>query len=522
MKEKIILKIGKQESLTQDKQETKKYPSIKQAKAGDFFYDSTKKEILIYSESEGKRKEKRHPFQEFLYELRSEEIKVSTSEWLDLQKILAEGKIQTIDDFYFISRALLVKDITYYHRFDIVFGRMFYNIEPPESQAEDENEDFYEDQEDEEVKSQQEEKEISEEENLSQEIVDPGFSEEHHGGEDMHMAIKDSKFFNQENNQVSQGRGKESDKKQKREGDKRERQKQKNKNSGTEGQDAEDNNGNKKVSSDNKGKIRGVSGSGKHKNKEEKRKIIIKGKGGYSIRERVIERRYNQFDEKQTLNYEQFSRALAKIVSIIREMSEVSTNKLDVKETVNKIAQNAGIPKFVWKEEQERKPKVILMFDVGGSTDEFRPIMEKLFLAAKDCLEDVEIYYFHNAIYGEVWPQKDGVYGKHFIPLKEILKKDSDSRVIIIGDAWMAEEELWEYNKDYSEKTKRNYLMSGIDSFKEIKKNFNYVVWINPIPELEHDEWDESGTISDIKKIFKMYDLTLSGIEKAVKELKED
>jgi uncharacterized protein with von Willebrand factor type A (vWA) domain len=158
------------------------------------------------------------------------------------------------------------------------------------------------------------------------------------------------------------------------------------------------------------------------------------------------------------------------------------------------------------------------MFDVGGSTDEFRPIMEKLFAAAKDYLDDVEVYYFHNAIYGEVWPQKDGDYPRHFIPLREILKKDQDSRVIIVGDAWMAEHELYDDHTDED----GNYSPSGIDSFEQLRRAFAHVVWINPIRGVEHDRWDNSGTIAEIKKIFPMHDLTLRGLENAVRELMEE
>ncbi len=218
------------------------------------------------------------------------------------------------------------------------------------------------------------------------------------------------------------------------------------------------------------------------------------------------------------MNYEQFGRVLSKLTAIIQEASEAPTGKLDAYATVKSIAENASIPKLVWQEEAEKKPKVVLMFDVGGSTDEFRPIMEKLFAAAKDYLDDVEVYYFHNAIYGDVWPQKDGNYGTRFIPLQEILKKEQDSRVIIVGDAWMAENELFD---DYTDENGRHF-PSGIDSFEQLRITFDHVVWINPIREADHDKWDNSGTIAKIKKTFPMHDMTLRGLENAVRELMEE
>lgn len=487
---------GQEGFVTPEKPEPEKGPS-EQPKARDFLYDPQKQEILIYTKSEGvETKEKRHPFQEFLYALREEGVPASTSEWIDLQKALAEGEIQSVDDLYIVSRAVLIKDITNYPKFDTVFGRMFYGVEPPTEEPKEEQEEREIEPEATE-EEQQEEREKAEEENLSQEIVEPGFTEEHHGGEDVHKAIEDSKSSEHEGGGKPQQKSEKAEKGQKKEQE-------------GKGQKLEQGEG-------GEGKEKKETGGGKRKEKK-KKGIIKEGKGGYSARERVVERRYDQYDKDQILNYEQFGRVLSKLTAIIQEASEVPTGKLDAQATVKSIAEHAGIPELVWREETEKKPKVILMFDVGGSTDDFRPIMEKLFAAAKDYLDDVEVYYFHNAIYGYVWPQKDGNYGKNFIPLPEILKKEQDSRVIIVGDAWMAENEL--YN-DYTDEQGR-YFPSGIDSFKQLRRNFDHVVWINPIREAEHDEWDDSGTIAEIKKVFNMHDMTLRGLENAVRELMED
>lgn len=473
MGEKFTPKFEGQEGfITPEKPEPEKSPN-EQPKVRDFLYDPQKQEILIFSKSKsGEVKETRHPFQEFLYALREEELKASTSEWIDLQKALAEGEVQSVDDLYVVSRAVLVKDVTGYPKFDTVFGRMFYGVEPTKPQTE--------------------------EENLSQEIVEPGSTEEHHGGEDIHKAIKDSKSSGHEGGGEPQQKSEQAG-----EGQKEEQE--------GKGQKLEQGEG-------GEGNEEKETGGGKRKERKKKQGVIKEGKGGYSARERVVERRYDQYDKDQILNYEQFGRVLSKLTAIIQEASEVPTGKLDAHATVKSIAEHAGIPELVWREEIEKKPKVVLMFDVGGSTDEFRPIMEKLFAATKDYIDDVKVYYFHNAIYGDVWPQKDGNYGSHFIPLQEILKKEQDSRVIIVGDAWMAEDELYD---DYTDENGRHF-PSGIDSFEQLRRTFDHAVWINPIREADHNEWDNSGTIAEIKKVFPMHDMTLRGLENAVRELMEE
>lgn len=426
----------------------------RQGQSRDFLYNPKTKEVLIYTESEAgsPKEEKRHPFQEFLYALRDEDVKASTSEWIDLQNVLEKGEAESLDDFYVVSRALLVKDVTGYSKFDTVFGKIFYGIEPPEPEEDD---DWCDDDYDEDEQEPPEQQEVKEQIG-SQEIVEPGETEGQHGGDDVHKEIEESKSS-----------GHESDV--------------------------------------------------KWKEKAKKEGVIREGKGGYSARERVESRMYDPYDKDHTLNYEQMGRVLAKLTTIIEESTDVPTGKLDANRTVRSIAKNAGIPELVWQEELEDKPQVLLMFDVGGSTNEFRPIMEKLFAAAKDYLDDVDVYYFHNAIHGEVWPQKDGDWGNNFIPIEEILKKDPRTKVVIVGDAWMAEEELWN-DKDWD----GSDIKSGISSFKKVRDAFENIVWINPILEDEHDEWDNSGTIAAIKDVFPMYDLTLRGIEQATRKLMEE
>ena len=244
------------------------------------------------------------------------------------------------------------------------------------------------------------------------------------------------------------------------------------------------------------------------------------GKGGYSARELILERKYEGFDPNRPLTDAQFSRALAKLTATIREATEIATGRLDADATVRRIAQQAGIPELVWEEELESKPRVIMMFDVGGSTDEFRPIMEKLFGAAREVLDGLKVYYFHNAIYDEVWPEiNEEGYMETNLSLDKVLEEDSETKVIIVGDAWMAEEELGKDEEIIWEGKSRR---SGLMSFKAIAKRFSHTVWINPIVEKDLDEWDNSGTISTLREVFSMYDLSLRGLDKAVNRLIEE
>ena len=80
----------------------------------------------------------------FFTSLRDAKVPVSLKEWLHLMEAMDKGVIgagealtgRTIDDFYHLSRALLVKDEKYYDRFDQVFGKVFKGFEGPIGEAE--------------------------------------------------------------------------------------------------------------------------------------------------------------------------------------------------------------------------------------------------------------------------------------------------------------------------------------------------------------------------------------------------
>lgn len=75
----------------------------------------------------------------FFTSLRDAKVPVSLKEWLHLMEAMDKGVIgagealtgRTIDDFYHLSRALLIKDEKYYDRFDVVFGKVFKGFEGP-------------------------------------------------------------------------------------------------------------------------------------------------------------------------------------------------------------------------------------------------------------------------------------------------------------------------------------------------------------------------------------------------------
>jgi len=67
---------------------------------------------------------------DFLYHLRAAKLDVSIKELLTLLEALKKGVIgPSIDEFYFLSRATLVKDESQFDRFDRAFGAFFHGVQ---------------------------------------------------------------------------------------------------------------------------------------------------------------------------------------------------------------------------------------------------------------------------------------------------------------------------------------------------------------------------------------------------------
>ena len=65
-------------------------------------------------------------FINFFLELRKNGLKPSIKEYLHLLEGLDKGVIgKSIDEFYYLSRATLVKNEAHLDRFDVLFGRYF-------------------------------------------------------------------------------------------------------------------------------------------------------------------------------------------------------------------------------------------------------------------------------------------------------------------------------------------------------------------------------------------------------------
>ena len=232
--------------------------------------------------------------------------------------------------------------------------------------------------------------------------------------------------------------------------------------------------------------------------------------GGRSAIKVAAERRFRNYRGDLTLDVRQFKVALRKLRQLTRVGPE---DELDLDRTIDKTCKNAGEIDLVWRRRRKNTVKLLLLMDVGGSMDPFARICSRLFSAAHSSthFKEFQYFYFHNCIYESLY--KDMARAEA-VPTSQILHTlESDYRLVLVGDALMAPEELFApYGSIYYYS---NSETPGILWLKRIAEHFKRCVWLNPNIRVN---W-RHPTLSAIRRVFPMYELTLDGLDEAVRKL---
>ena len=136
------------------------------------------------------------------------------------------------------------------------------------------------------------------------------------------------------------------------------------------------------------------------------------------------------------------------------------------------------------------------------------------------CIRDsVKTYYFHNCIYAKLYKTPECASGDWVDTTWVFKNYDKDYKVIIVGDAGMAEEEFLDKNGNYSGP---NGGLSGEEWLKIFRKRFPHSIWLNPSyhGNLSKMYWMLSE--QSIKEIIDMYPLTVDGLKAGIKKLMSD
>ena len=149
------------------------------------------------------------------------------------------------------------------------------------------------------------------------------------------------------------------------------------------------------------------------------------------------ERRWRDYSNTQVIREQQVGEAIRRL----RQMKKVGAERLlDIDESIHRTVKLGGEIELAFSKDQQNKVRVILMLDNGGwSMDPYISLVSQLFQHVRGQIKELKTYFFHNCVYETVWTDPRRVQG---VPTEEILRLPRDYKLIVVGDASMAPEEL--------------------------------------------------------------------------------
>lgn len=397
-------------------------------------------------------------FSDFFYLLKAKGLDVSLSEWLTLQEALDKGlAASSLTQFYYLSRSILVKSETDFDKFDMAFLEQFKNAEKDTEVGAEmlrwlDKSDMMELLEKEEKKWLDVAQEPDAQ--IDKEDVETKFKDRLRDQDSEHNG---GSFW-----------------------------------IGTMGKTAFGNSGNY---------VGGIRIGG--------------APGNQSAFEVIGARKYKDFRNDRMLDNRQFMTAFRKLRQYSTKL-DIPKTELDLDGTIDKTCNNGGMLEIVMDKPRKNAVKLLILMDSGGTMIPYSTLMNQLFQAVNKSnhFKDVKCYYFHNCIYSKLYKTPECENGDWVDTDWMFRNLDSDYKVIIVGDAAMAPEELYSDTGNYRGP---NGGYSGWDWLTQVKKHYKKIVWMNPKMAPRPAPWREAETA--IKTLLPMYMLSVDGLNDAMIKL---
>jgi len=241
--------------------------------------------------------------------------------------------------------------------------------------------------------------------------------------------------------------------------------------------------------------------------------VRIGGPGGQKSAVKVWEKReYRNLDDSIELGTRNIKVALRRLRRFAREGAP---EVLDLDDTIRSTARNAGYLDLKMVPERHNAVKVLLFLDVGGSMDPHVRVCEELFSACKTEFKHLEYFYFHNFLYETVWKDNARRHNEKISVYDVLHKYTPDYKIIFVGDATMSPYEIVHPGGSVEHWNEE----AGAVWMKRVMDQFPRLIWLNP----EHEErWDYTPSIQVTNELLgkeRMFPMTLSGLEKAMRRL---
>ncbi|MGN0347795.1 MAG: VWA containing CoxE family protein [Lachnospiraceae bacterium] len=241
--------------------------------------------------------------------------------------------------------------------------------------------------------------------------------------------------------------------------------------------------------------------------------IRVGGSTGYQSAFQVVgARRYRDFRDDRMLDNRQFQQAFRKLRQFSTRL-DIPETELDIDGTVDKTCNNGGCLQIVMQKPRKNSVKLLLIMDSGGTMIPYCNLLNELFQAVhkSNHYKEVKAYYIHNCLYSHVYKTPECDNGDWIETEWMFRNLDKDFKVIIVGDAAMAPEELYAKDGNYRGP---NGGYSGYEWLLRLKQSYKKIVWLNPKMAVGKAPWREAETA--IKELFPMLPLTVAGLNEAM------
>ena len=149
-------------------------------------------------------------------------------------------------------------------------------------------------------------------------------------------------------------------------------------------------------------------------------------------------REFRNLDDRAELSSRSIKVALRRLRKWARDGA---SEELDLDGTIRATAQQGWLDVQLHPE-RRNAVKVLIFFDIGGSMDPYITLMEELFSAARAEFKHLVPFYFHNCLYEGVWRDNARRWDDQ-TPTWDVLRSyGTDYKAIFVGDASMSPYEV--------------------------------------------------------------------------------
>ncbi len=380
-------------------------------------------------------------FIQFFYKLKEVGIPVSPTSFLVFHKAMGRGLVNSLEDFYFAARTILVKGEKYFDLYDQVFSYIFEGVDIPSSSEE-------------------------EFDMLAMGMLDEWLKNPKAMADALGMDESELKKYSQEELlEYFKKRLKD--------------------------QDGRHDGGSKWIGTGGTSPV-GHSGfhpGGMRVGGVSRSKSAVKVAG---------ERRYRDYSVDAPLTRGTIGEALKRLRNLVPQGTR---DKLNIDASIYQTIKNGGEIELVFDREEVDRLKIILAIDNGGwSMEPYVDIVQTLFAYSMAQFKDVKTYYFHNTIYDLLW--QDPARYKSPVTIDSFVRLDPDTRLIIVGDASMAPYELM--SSDGSIYTFERSGRPSVERLKYLADTFVHTVWLNPVERRSWDYTHSIAVIRNIFPMFEL------------------